>query len=88
MLAMACDARICARDPAIRIGVNEVALGLPLPPGILRMATMLLSAEHFTEAVLGAQLHPPEGALRLGLVDELADDPLGVACRSSRGGGL
>jgi enoyl-CoA hydratase len=79
LLAMACDARICARDPSVRIGLNEVALGLPLPPGILRMARLLLPSERLTEALLGAGLHPPEGAVRLGLVDELADDPLTVA---------
>jgi enoyl-CoA hydratase/carnithine racemase len=79
LLAMACDVRICARDPKIRIGLNEVALGLPLPPGILRMARMLLPPHRLSEALLGAGLHGPEGAVRLGFVDELADDPLAVA---------
>jgi enoyl-CoA hydratase len=79
LLAMACDVRICTRDPRIRIGLNEVALGLPLPPGVLRMTRELLPAERLTEAVLGAGLYPPEGAARLRLVDELAEDPLAVA---------
>jgi enoyl-CoA hydratase len=79
LLAMACDVRICARDPKVRIGLNEVALGLPLPPGILRMARMLLPPHRLTEALLGAGLHGPEGAARLGFVDELADDPVAVA---------
>ena len=79
LLAMACDVRVCARAANIRIGVNEVALGLPFPPGILRMAQMLFPPQHVTEAVLGAGLYSPEGAMRLGFVDELADDPLAVA---------
>jgi enoyl-CoA hydratase len=79
LLAMACDVRICARDPKVRIGLNEVAVGLPFPPGILRMARMLIPPDRLTEALLGAGLHSPEGAVRLGLIDELADDPLAVA---------
>ena len=79
VLAMACDVRICARDAKIRIGLNEVALGLPFPLGILRMAQMVLPAEHVAEAVLGAALYSPQAALRLGFIDELAEDPLAVA---------
>jgi enoyl-CoA hydratase len=79
LLALACDVRICSHDPRIRIGLNEVALGLPIPPGILRMARQVLPPERLTEAVLGAALHPPETALRIGYVEELAEDPVAVA---------
>jgi enoyl-CoA hydratase/carnithine racemase len=79
VLAMACDSRVCARDAKIRIGLNEVALGLPFPPGIVRMTRMLLPPQHVAEALLGARLYSPEEAVRLGFVDELADDPLAVA---------
>src|SRR5262245_9349226 len=32
LVAMACDIRICTRDPKVRVGLNEVALGLQFPP--------------------------------------------------------
>lgn len=79
LVAMACDVRVCTTNPRALIGLNEVALGLQFPPGILRMTRQLISPERLTEVVLGAALHSPQSALRVGFVDELADDPLTVA---------
>lgn len=79
LIAMACDVRVCTTNPKARIGINEVALGLQFPPGILRMIRQLVSPPVLTEAVLGAALYPPEGALRVGFVDALADDPVAAA---------
>lgn len=79
LVALACDVRTCTTNPTARIGINEVALGLQFPPSLLRMLRQLLSPEKMTGAVLGAELHPPESALRLGFVDVLADDPMSAA---------
>lgn len=77
ILAVACDHRVATSDPRARIGLNEVALGLRFPPGVL--AIVRYRVPSLEPVILGAALHPPADALRLGLVDELADDPLPVA---------
>lgn len=74
ILALCCDYRVARADPAIRIGLNEVALGLRFPPGILRMVRQRLPPQHLSELLLGAILHPPQEALRLGLIDAVAED--------------
>src|SRR5262245_49330419 len=37
ILALCCDLRVAADDPKIRIGLNEVALGLESPPTLLAL---------------------------------------------------
>ena len=77
ILAAACDYRVATTDARARIGVNEVALGLRFPPAILEIVRYRVRG--LEAAVLGSALHPPAAALALGLVDELADDPVSVA---------
>jgi len=76
LVALMCDIRVCTDNPRARIGLNEVALGLRFPPRILRIARSRLSVAHQTEVLLGAGLHNPVDAQRLGLVDQLSDQPL------------
>ncbi len=73
ILALCCDHRVAVADAKVRIGLNEVALGLRFPPGVLRLVRERVSPAHVTEVLLGAGLHAPEHALRLALVDELGD---------------
>lgn len=79
VLALCCDHRALRSDAAIRVGLNEVALGLRFPPATLRMVRERVASPHLTEVLLGAGLHAPDGALRLGLVDEVVADPLAAA---------
>jgi enoyl-CoA hydratase/carnithine racemase len=79
ILALCCDLRVIADRPEIRIGLNEVALGLEFPPKTLAMARRRVPAHAWERVMLEAGLHDPATALRLGLVDELAPDPLSVA---------
>ena len=79
IVAMACDVSIATTDPKARIGLNEVAIGLRFPPGILRFVKARISTGLLSEVVLGAGLHSPEDAVRLGLVSRTADDPLAEA---------
>lgn len=79
ILALACDHRVCTPDARARIGLNEVALGLQFPPGILRLLKARLAPEHLNEVALGARLYAPQDALRLGLVDEVSENPLALA---------
>lgn len=79
VLLAACDHGVATTNPRTRIGLNEVALGVCFPPMIRRMLERSLPARHLDELLLGAGLYAPEEALRLGLVDELAEDPEAAA---------
>jgi len=79
LLALACDYRVAAGDAHIRIGLNEVSLGLEFPPGLLRMVRAVLPPERCAEVLLGSGLHCPHEAVRLGLVDATASEPLAPA---------
>ena len=79
VLALCCDHRVVASGERIRIGLNEVALGVAFPPRALAASTARLPRRHVEEVVLGAGLHDPRTAQRLGLVDEVAADPAAVA---------
>jgi len=79
VLTICCDIRVCTASPRAKIGLNEVALGLRFPPVIMAIVTARVPPRSRTEVVLGAGLHPPADALRLGLVDEIAEDADAVA---------
>ena len=79
IVAMACDVAISTVNPKARIGLNEVALGLRFPPGILRFVEARVSTGLLSEVVLGAGLHAPDDAVRLGLVNRTAADPVTAA---------
>lgn len=73
IIAMCCDWRVARAGSPAKIGLNEVAIGLRFPPRILEICRRRLSVRHLGEVLLGARLYAPEEALRVGLVDELAD---------------
>lgn len=79
VIALCADVRVARDDPAVRIGLNEVALGLELPPKIMKLARHRLARHQVERALLEAGLHPPRRAVELGFVDEVAADPLGRA---------
>lgn len=81
MLATCCDYRVATDDERLRIGANEVALGACFPPAILAMMRHRVPPEHRGRVLLGAELFTSREALRLGLVDEVADDAEAVARR-------
>ncbi len=74
VLTLCCDHRVMTRNERSRIGLNEVALGVRFPPRVMALVKQRVPQRHLSEIILGAALYPPEAALRLGLVDELADD--------------
>lgn len=79
ILALCCDRRVVAANPKIKIGINEVALGVEFPPRTFEIVRRRIPARHHEETILGAGLFDPSTALRLGLVDEIADDAASVA---------
>lgn len=79
ILALCCDRIVCAPQPKLRIGLNEAALGLRFPPTVFTIVRHRVAPRYLDEIVLGAALYGPEDALRVGLVDELAADPLATS---------
>lgn len=74
VIALCCDHIVATPDPRVRIGLNEVAIGLRFPPATLEVVRHRIPRRHQSTVLLGAGLHSPAEALRLGLVDELAED--------------
>ena len=79
VLTLCCDARVATDDASVKIGLNEVALGLRFPPRVLSIVRARVPRSHEDVVLLGAGLHAPADALRYGLVDELAADPVAAA---------
>jgi enoyl-CoA hydratase len=79
VLTLACDHRVSTSNPKARIGLNEVALGVRFPPGVLAIVRRRLPVRHLERVLLGGALHDPRMALELGLVDEISDEPLALA---------
>src|SRR5881409_2177027 len=71
-VTLACDCRIASDDPATRIGLPETTLGLiPAWGGCTRLPR-LIGAEKAAEVILNGKLYSAQGALKLGLFDEIA----------------
>lgn len=72
IIALACDFRItCAGNH--RFGLNEVAIGLPLPPGAIEIAKLALGSPGLRYGLLEASMCSPERARELGYVDEIVE---------------
>lgn len=78
ILALCCDHRVGTTNPKAKIGLNEVAIGLRFPPGILSIVRHRVPSRSLRQILLEAALHDPIAAVRLGLVDELAEDCVAV----------
>ena len=70
VLALFCDWRVVAQGDW-KLGVNEVQVGLALPPVILRALQRLIGAHQAERLATRGPLISPEEALRIGLVDEV-----------------
>jgi enoyl-CoA hydratase len=65
------DVRIAAAGP-FKIGLNEVAIGLPVPVLAMELARDRLTPAALPYATLGARIYSPEEAVGAGYVDEVA----------------
>jgi len=66
------DARIGMRGD-FKIGLNETAIGLPLPIAGLELARDRLLPTALTDAAINAKLYTPEEAAAIGYLDRAAD---------------
>jgi enoyl-CoA hydratase/carnithine racemase len=77
VLSIFCDYRVMARsvDPEkpFRIGLNEVQVGLSVPEVIQCALRRLVGAYRAERMMVVGQMLDPEQALKVGMVDELAD---------------
>jgi len=76
VLALCCDYRVALADPKVKIGLNEVALGVRFPPRIHTIVSRRVPAQHHERVILGAELFDPITALDLGLIDAVSEDPV------------
>ena len=70
VLALYCDARVMAAGE-YRIGLNEVRVGLPMPPVILAAMRRLVGPRLAERLCVGGTLLSAAEAERAGLVDEV-----------------
>ena len=82
VLALASDARVMA-EGAFGFALNEVNIGLALPPGMIRMAIRAVGPWRAREMVLEGKTLNPGEALEIGLAGELAS-PESVLERAAR----
>jgi enoyl-CoA hydratase len=67
---LAADTRIGAAGE-FKIGLNEVAIGMPVPMFATELASDRLSRRHLTAAVNHARIYDPVGAIDAGYLDEV-----------------
>jgi 3,2-trans-enoyl-CoA isomerase len=70
VLALFCDWRVMAEGD-YKIGLNEVPVGIPLPPVILAGLRRLVGPRRAERLAVSGELLSPQDALGFGMVDEL-----------------
>jgi enoyl-CoA hydratase len=58
-------------EGAFQIGLNEVAIGMPVPVLAMELARDRLSRRQMTNATLLAKIYDPETAVAAGYLDEV-----------------
>ena len=72
LMLLASDVRVGADGP-FKIGLTEVAIGMPLPIFLIELARARISPAQFTRATLGAQVYDPTAATAAGYLDRVVD---------------
>jgi Delta3-Delta2-enoyl-CoA isomerase len=72
VIAIFCDCRIMASGD-FKLGLNEVQVGIPLPPIVIACLKRLVGARVADYLAVMGPLISPQQALQFGLVDELAE---------------
>jgi Delta3-Delta2-enoyl-CoA isomerase len=85
VLPLFCDWRIAAQGDW-KLGLNEVQVGIPLPPVIFAGLHRLIGRHQAERLAVGGLLISPEEAARIGLIDEIvpSDQVVGRAIEWSR----
>jgi enoyl-CoA hydratase len=85
LLVLSCDVRIGADVPA-KIGLNETAIGMPLPMFAIALAEDRLDRRHLVRATVTAEVFDPAGAVVAGYLDRVvpADEVERLAIEEAR----
>jgi enoyl-CoA hydratase len=85
LLLLSADVRV-GTEGEFKIGLNEVAIGMPVPRFGVEFARARISSGQFTRAVSLATIYDPDGALDAGYLDEIArpDDVAEVAVHQAK----
>ncbi len=85
LLLLASDFRVGAQGP-FKIGLTEVAIGMPLPIFAIEFARDRLVPTAFRRATLGAEIFDADGAAEVGYLDRAvpADRVVAVATEQAR----
>ena len=70
VLAICCDYRVMAEGD-FKIGLNEVRVGITLPPVLLQVLRRVVGDRHAERLAVAGLLVDAQEALRVGLVDEI-----------------
>lgn len=73
VMTLASDYAISISGMPFKIGLNETAIGLPLPDVIVEMAKIKLSPTYFMRALAHGEIFSVEDAHKVGFIDELTD---------------
>ncbi len=68
VILLCCDARV-GSDRPMKIGLSEVAIGMPLPTFVLRLAELTVPRAKILETVLHGKLYSSQGAREVGYLD-------------------
>jgi len=74
VLALAADVRVMTAREGVRIGLNEVALGLRFPPLTFAMVRARLGTPAVERVLLEAELYRAPEAKALGIVDVIGEE--------------
>jgi enoyl-CoA hydratase len=84
---MSADVRIGA-EGNYKIGLNEVAIGMPVPKFAVELARTSLSNAAFTAAVNLATVYDPAGAVVAGYLDQIVADDAVLTTALAHASGL
>jgi enoyl-CoA hydratase len=74
VMTLCCDVRVMTARSGVRIGLNEVALGLRFPPRTYRMCADRVPGPSLARVLLEAELYLAQEAIALGLVDVTGEE--------------
>lgn len=80
VMAAACD-RAIGRTDGMKVGLNEAAIGLPLPFYIVELALTRLAPSFVGRSLTHGEIFDPKTALQAGLVEQLVE-PAQVRARA------
>ncbi len=78
-IALACHHSFCADDPKAKIGLPEILVGIFPGAGGTTRVSRKMGPMAAAPILLEGKLSDPKKAKSLGLIDEVADDPLAAA---------